>query len=651
MGASQAGAPPLVSERTAIPFKFGKPVGTLSEIRAIEAEPLESRIPFHNLADLFASLRNTQKDRPALTFLHTGDADGPAMTWSHATFCGEVFKAANAFRRLGVDRRAGVAFLMPPHPLTHAVLWGSQCVGYGVSINFLLRPELIADMIKASRAKVLITPSRRVHPELFAAGTGLRRTLPDLEHVLSAFDPTDDGHEDVRALEVLMADENGAALDPTIAPADWDTAGALFHTGGTTGAPKLAQLTHGGQLAAAFGNGQLYGARTGDRIFNGLPLFHVGGTISFGLSILAAGGSNVLPTFEGFRNPDVLKNYWRIVERQGVTIAGGIPTTMAAALDAPHEGLDLSKLRLIISGGSAVPQAIAERIKNKVGVAVRQIYGMTETSGALTFAVEGLDDPTTAGLPIPYGRVAIATPNQPVEEAAFLEPGRSGEIVYQGPNVFDGYTDPRRTEDVMSNGWLRTGDLGHVDAQGAVFVTGRVKDIIIRGGHNIDPLVIEEAALSHDAVAQAAAIGRLDRHAGEAPVLFIVLRPGAAALPEDILAHTAERVNENPARPKAVTILEAMPVTAVGKIFKPDLRRLAAEDALALILTDHGFDPADCDIKVVLGEDGSLLCHIGLGDAFAEPSRITALDADLQRLQACVRIGRADGSTVGGDTP
>jgi len=634
-----------------MPFEIDEPVRTLSDIRAIEAEPLEARILYRDLAELFASLRDKHGDRPALTFLQTGDPGGPAMTWSHAAFCGEVFRAANAFHRLGVNRRAGVAFLMPPHPLTHAVLWGSQCVGYGVSINFLLRPELIAHMVQVSHAKVLIVPGRRIHAELFAAGAALGETFPDLEHVLAAFDPEDDGHAGVRALETFMAKESGQALDPAIAPADWGTVGALFHTGGTTGAPKLAQLTHGNQLAAAFGNGRLYGVGPEDCMFNGLPLFHVGGTVSLGLSILAAGGSNVIPTFQGFRNPEVLKNYWRIIERQGVTIAGGIPSTMAAALDAPHEGLDLSKLRLIISGGSSVPRAVAERVKAKVGVPVRQIYGMTETSGALTFAVEGLDDPTTAGFPVPYARIGIAAPNQPVEATAFLEPGRPGEIVFKGPNLFAGYADLRQPEAMMSNGWLRTGDLGHVDARGAVFITGRVKDIIIRGGHNIDPAMIEEAALSHEAVSEAVAVGRLDRHAGEVPVLFVVLRQGTSANPGAILTHTAARVHENPARPKAVTILEAMPLSAVGKIFNPELRRLAAEDALALILTEHGFDPASCEIGVALGEDGGLTCRIKLGDVLAETYRIAALYADLQRLQARVRLERADGSAVGSDAP
>jgi fatty-acyl-CoA synthase len=170
--------------------------------------------------------------------------------------------------------------------------------------------------------------------------------------------------------------------------------------------------------------------------------------------------------------------------------------------------------------------------------------------------------------------VALGSDDQAT--AHTLPAGDKGMVLYKGPNLFSGYLDAAETaRSFTPDGWLITGDVGFVDEQGRLHLTGRAKDLIIRGGHNIDPKVIEDALGAHPDVELCAAVGAPDAYAGELPVAFATLKAGARVSEEALLAFTAERVDEAPAKPKSITILERMPVTNVGKIYKPELRTLA----------------------------------------------------------------------------
>jgi fatty-acyl-CoA synthase len=195
-----------------------------------------------------------------------------------------------------------------------------------------------------------------------------------------------------------------------------------------------------------------------------------------------------------------------------------------------------------------------------------------------------------------------------------LPDGQVGTLVVRGPNVFAGYLVPGsdrpvpRHGDKVRDGWLNTGDLGSVDADGYVQLAGRAKDLIIRGGHNIDPAVIEDALLEHPAVTAAAAVGRPDPHAGEVPAAYVTLAPDAHATPEELRAWTSHRVPEPAAAPKAVTVLTSLPLTPVGKPFKPALRAEATREAVADALRDIP------TVTRVLGvvEDGTVVAIVGL---------------------------------------
>jgi fatty-acyl-CoA synthase len=242
------------------------------------------------------------------------------------------------------------------------------------------------------------------------------------------------------------------------------------------------------------------------------------------------------------------------------------------------DGADISSVRSVRTGAAPLPPELAARFERDFGLAVRESLGMTETAGLSTVTPPGGEAPAgCVGWALPYARfrvVALDTEGAPMDREQ--PTGQPGMVLYRAPNLFSGYLDPAETAKAFTaDGWLITGDLGFRDAQGRLNLSGRAKDLIIRGGHNIDPKVIEDALGAHPAVHLCAAVGAPDAYAGELPVAFATLLPGATATEAELLAFTAERVDEAPARPRSITLLDHMPVTNVGKIYKPELRTLA----------------------------------------------------------------------------
>jgi fatty-acyl-CoA synthase len=256
----------------------------------------------------------------------------------------------------------------------------------------------------------------------------------------------------------------------------------------------------------------------------------------------------------------------------------GVPTVLAALAGVPLQGADISTLRAVRTGAAPLPPELAQRFEQAFGLQINESLGMTETAGLSTVAPPGLSAPAgCVGWPLPHARVRIVALNSDDQATSHTLPaGEKGMVLYQGPNLFSGYLDAAETaRSFTPDGWLITGDVGFVDAHGRLHLTGRAKDLIIRGGHNIDPKVIEDALGAHPAVALCAAVGAPDAYAGELPVAFATLKPGSLVTEAELLAFTAERVDEGPAKPKSITVLSAMPVTNVGKIYKPELRTLA----------------------------------------------------------------------------
>lgn len=562
-------------------------IRTLHDIELIESTPLSERDLPCSTFELIRRTAQASPDAPALSFILQGTAEETALRLSYAELLGKVTQTANAFHRLGLRPGKAVSFLLPNLPQTHYTIWGGEAAGIVNAINPLLDPEHIAELIHASDSELLVTLAPFPGTDLWDKVHALRDQLPELKAILcvdmanllpepqrSALKaqrgPLPDGVLDFdEAIAACPADhlESGRVIAA-------DDIASYFHTGGTTGTPKLAPHSHGNEVAMAYSMNLVTRFGVGDVTLCGLPLFHVNGVIVTGLAAFIGGAEVLLATPQGYRNGTLISNFWKVIERHKVSFFSGVPTIYAGLLQVPSEGHDLSSLKYALCGAAPMPVELIRQFEAKTGLTLIEGYGLTEgTCGSCANPPAGERRPGSIGLPMPYCEVSIKVLDEQGGYVRDAEQNEIGNLCIRGATVFKGYLQASKNAGIWVDGdWFNTGDLGRVDADGYIWLTGRSKDLIIRGGHNIDPQMIEEALHKHPAVAMAAAVGKPDAKAGELPVVYVQLKPGSQASEAELLEHAAAHIPERAAIPKDAWIIDAIPLTAVGKTFKPALR-------------------------------------------------------------------------------
>lgn len=636
-------------------------VRTIEDVVAIESRPYEEMVTARNLYDLFLATARHGGDRKALTVLRSPDPADVGVAFTHEQLLEEITRAANMFRRLGLVPGRGVAaFLTPTLPQLPALLLGAQVAGVASTLNYLLSREAIVDLLNAEKATILVLSARELDEDCWVKAERIADAVPSLSQVLviGACGPLPAG---CSALSEVLAGSRGDGLDfePT---GDPDTVCALFHTGGTTGRPKLVQLTHGNQIHAAFGFGQVFAYNEDDTVINGFPFFHVGGTMTVGLSVLAAGGHMVVPSAYGLRPPAVVENYWRIVQHFRATVIGGVPTSITALTGSFDPKYDVSTVRMAGTGGAVLPKEIGARFEAATGIRLFETYGMTETAAAIAFN-PGRGEPLagSVGFRAPFSQIRIVRLGS---DGELCGPGESGSVEVRGPQVFPGYVDPKHNVGTLGDdGWLTTGDVGYLTPDERLVLTGREKDLIVRSGHNIDPAAIEDVANRFPGVQISAAVGMPDQYAGEVPALFVVPAPGARIDVEALKTYLEANVHEPPARPRRVLVIGALPVTAVGKVFKPALRDLAIKEKVRLEVERICGPDASATVEVSLDGLKRTLAEIALSGAGAEqaaqleaalrplPQSYVVRGAERQETE-CVRLDVEDGiATLTFDRP
>ena len=483
--------------------------------------------------------------RPGVSFQITSGPSDKAETLSWQEFRDKSVQAANLFRRLGVEENDVVAYLLPICSEAALTLVGGSIAGIANPINPLLDPDQIAAILRETNAKVLVT--------------------------LRGFPKT---AKQNRILDFQDATEDRVA--------------AYFHTGGTTGMPKVAQHKYSGIVYNGWlGDRMLFEAQ--DTIICPLPLFHVFACHVILMAMISSGAHVVFPTPQGYRGEGVFDNFWKLVERWNVTFMITVPTALSALMQRPVNA-DISSLRTAFSGSSPLPVELFKRFEAATGVEVVEGYGLTEVTCLVSCNPDqGLKKVGSVGLPLPYTTVKILRDGAAGPEECDVD--EIGEICIDNPGVFVGhtYTETAKNKNLYHyDRYLRTGDLGRMDADGYLWITGRAKDLIIRGGHNIDPAQIEEALAGHEAVGFVGAIGQPDVHSGELPCAYVELVAGTKVSPEDLINFASERVAERAAQPKYIEIMPELPKTAVGKVFKPALRKSAITRIYNAALVEAG---------------------------------------------------------------
>ncbi len=566
---------------------------TQGDVRAIEAEgPYAARGMPRTMHRFLARTAAAHGSRPAVSFqLTSGPADrAETLTW--ARLLDRVTQAANLFRSLGVGPGDVVAYVMPNCVETAVALLGGAVAGIVQPVNPLLEPGQIAAILRETKARVVVTLDAFVRTDLPQKVARALEEAPGVETVLTVdlarYLPWHKRQIVKLFLRPKLTPRHGkrtldftAALDAqprrlAFDDPEEDRTAAYFHTGGTTGMPKVAQHRVSGMVYNGWVGSTLLFRET-DVVICPLPLFHVFAAYPIMMSMIASGAHVVFPTPAGYRGEGVFDNFWKLIERWGVTYMIGVPTALSALMQR-QVNARIGSLRGAFSGSAPLPVELYERFRKATGVEVVEGYGLTEATCLVSCnPPEGARKIGSVGLPFPYTEVRILLSRA---DGHWVDCGTDevGEICISNPGVWPGatYTEADKNRDLFADGrWLRTGDLGRVDADGYLWITGRAKDLIIRGGHNIDPALIEEAMMAHPAVAFAGAVGQPDAHAGEVPAVYVELVKGQTVTVEELRDFAGRRITERAAVPKHVEILAELPKTAVGKVFKPDLRRLA----------------------------------------------------------------------------
>jgi acyl-CoA synthetase (AMP-forming)/AMP-acid ligase II len=492
--------------------------------------------PVRTLRDVLDRHAATRPDAP---FLFAPEADAVI------TYC-ELRVSSNAIAGLlsgsGVAPGEVVSFMLPNGASAATIFLGAMAAGYVVSpLNLLSQDTHLAHTLAHSGTRFIFAAPEFIERITRLLGSAALRVTVH---------PTDP--------DALRLDSQRPCPPPDL---DAQTPALLMYTSGTTGLPKGALLSHGNLVHAARAVADAHQLTDGDRVLSSLPLYHVNGQCIATIAPVLAGGSIVLPRrFSA-------SQWWPLVERYRPTWLNMVPTIISYLLNGadltPAQAEACRAIRFGRSASSPLPPDHHRAFESRFGVSVIEAMGLTECA-SVAFAN-----------PLDPAQRKYGTPGRPLGlEARVVAPdgrvlgnGVSGEIQLRGANVMLGYYKaPELTAAALdADGWLATGDLGYRDDDGFYFITGRLKELIIKGGENIGPREIDEALLRHPAVLEAAAVGIPDRHYGQEILACVVLRAGMQCTVEDLHAHCVRELGPYKT-PKILRLVDDLPKGASGKV-------------------------------------------------------------------------------------
>ena len=602
-------------------------IATLADVEAIEQLPFERRLLAPNTYELLRQGASIHPTAAAISLLLSGDAYDKPIQVTYADFWARVNQTANFFHDLGIGPRDVITYLLPNLLHTHYVVWGGEAAGIINPVNPMLEVSTIEHICRAAKTKVIVALGEFPGSDIWDKALALRKRLGHLRAVIRVMGPSDE-KDAIYGYDDVIGRYGGNSLDSkrVIQPED---VASIYHTGGTTGTPKLAPRTHGNEVSMISMLRLVVDLNAGEAMLCGLPMFHANATMATGAFPLSVGAHVVLLSPQGYRDASIIRNFFRIVEHYRAVTFSSVPTVLSMLLDVDKQGADISSLRYAICGAAPLSVDLFRRFESHSGMKLLEGYGLTE--GTLVSSVNPLHGERkigSIGLRLPYQQMRVRTEAKGggYRDAQIDE---IGSICVRGPNVFTGYLEEAHNQGVwVEGGWFNTGDLGRQDADGYFWLTGRKKDLIIRGGHNIDPALIEDPLYRLPGVQLAAAIGRPDAHAGEVPVAYVQTQKGSLT-PEAILGYLQSEVGERAAVPKEVVLLDAMPLTPVGKIFKPALRWDAIRRVCETEL--HALGDMVESVRVEVGEDK---VHGSLATLLIKPASGVSKHAIEQKLDA-----------------
>ncbi len=510
-------------------------------------------------------------DRAAIDFM------GRITTWGDLGAA--VDRAAAGLQRLGVVKGTRVALCLPNTPYYPILFFATlKAGGIVVNVNPLYVERELKHLVDDSGAEIIATcdiAEIQARVLKVAGETGIRHViscpiaeaLPRVKgFAYRLVKRKEIGRAPATPGHVYFADFMAAGGTPTPVPVAPDEVAVLQYTGGTTGVPKAAMLSHANIVANTDAMLVHVGgeSETQDRVLGVLPLFHVFAlTNVLTFATLVGAEMILLPRFE-------LKQLLATLKRTRPTYFPAVPTIYNALANlGSDQRPDLSSVKVCISGGAPLPIEVRHAFEANTGSKLVEGYGLSEASPIITCnPFDGVNKEGSAGLPFPGTTIEIRDREDPMR---IMPAGEKGEICARGPQVMSGYWHkPAETEAAFADGALRTGDVGYLDTDGYLFIVDRIKDMILCGGYNVYPRVIEEALYEHPAVVEAVVIGVPDAHRGQAPKGFVVLDPPGAVTGAELRDFLRDKISKIEL-PREVEIRDTLPKTLIGKLSKKEL--------------------------------------------------------------------------------
>ena len=456
---------------------------------------------------------------------------------------------------LGIARGDIVAVVLPNHPSVPVAFMGIFKAGaVFLPVVFGLAAQEIHYILKDSKAVAIIT-NMELYAKVFEAAKG----LANIKHTIIT------GNDVLPAAAISFESlTSGQPASLEMAHMDADDPAVLMYTSGTTGFPKGVVLTHRNISSNLLDGLPAWSTGVEDICLVPLPLNHIYGMLMINECNITGARLIIHKWFD----PELVLSS---ITKHKVTQFVGVPTMLIKLLETyDPERHNLSSIRRWISAAAPLSRETLKAVERTLGGTVYEGYGMTETSPTISRQREGnARKPGSVGTAISNVEISIFD-----EHDRSLPVGREGEICVRGPNVMKGYLNrPEETSDTLRNGWMHTGDMGHLDEDGDLFITGRKKDIIIRGGENISPGAVEEALFTHPAIQEAAVVGIPDALYGEEVKGFVVLHDGCTVSEEELIHHCLKTMPRFKA-PKSITFLKELPKSPVGKVLKRELRQM-----------------------------------------------------------------------------
>jgi len=502
-----------------------------------------------NLRELVNNQAKKYKDK---TFMYWED-----ITISYSQIDELTNKVANILYNLGIRKGDKVSVYLPNMPEYVYLYLGIPKIGAVTGpVNALFKAREVKFVVEHSEARIIITI-----PKLMEVINEIKDKLPKVEHVIVIGDKI----EGTLNFWELM-DKTTNNPPPEISINEKDDPAAILYTSGTTGFPKGVLQTHFNIRRDAEMIKDFLKVEEHYRFMLILPLFHVNAQIVTVMAPFIIGASCILtPGFSA-------QTHWETVAKYKASTFSAVPTILSILLKMPHENLDLSSLEFVICGAAPLPVEVFREFEEMFKCRIVEGYGLTE--GTCASSVNPIPTDTedrrkigSIGIPLPGNEMKIVD-----SDGNDLPPNSKGEIIVKGDNVMKEYfKNPEANAQTLKDGWLYTGDIGHIDEDGFFYITDRKKDMIIRGGENIYPREIEEVLYSHPAVSLATVIGVRDKIYGELPKAFIVLKEGKLATTEEILKFSKENLADFKV-PKYIEFRDSLLMTPTGKIMKQALR-------------------------------------------------------------------------------